>query len=100
MWCNWGLMGGRMWWSHSFGFIGLLLLLAGMVFVFFLIWRKSNTPAKLECPACKGLVQHAYLRCPYCGTTLKRHCQHCAGIIESGWEYCPSCEAKSKVQNR
>ncbi len=93
MWCNIGLMAGRMGWGHGLGPFGPLLFILVLVFLAYLLWKKLSGPRLLKCPACKGPVQGVYLRCPHCGTGLKRHCPHCAGIIETGWKYCPLCEA-------
>ncbi len=91
--CNWGWMGGGMWWPHGFGFLGGLLMLAALIFVIYLFLKMFNSPAGQKCPSCQGRIQAAFLRCPHCGAALKHHCRRCSTIIETGWQYCPSCEA-------
>lgn len=100
MWCNWGVVGGRMWWPHGWGVGPLgLLLLVGLVVLVIMLWRKSGGDPRLTCPSCKGVVLAAYLRCPHCGATLKRHCPKCAGIIEATWKYCPTCEPEGPADS-
>ena len=95
MWCNWGWMGGRMWWPHGFGFFSFLLMLAAVVFLVSLLRKgKQSVPHKLKCPACAGEIQPVYLRCPHCGIGLKHHCPKCAAIIEATWKFCPTCESE------
>ena len=43
------------------------------------------------CPTCKRSVEHDYLVCPNCSTTLKEACSNCSRPLELGWATCPYC---------
>ncbi|MDA8164792.1 MAG: zinc ribbon domain-containing protein [Desulfobacteraceae bacterium] len=56
--------------------------------------RKGFGGPAPACPACGGVVDPAFLRCPHCAAALKSHCPACSRIVESTWKYCPACRAE------
>jgi len=74
--CNWGWMGGGMWWPHGFGFLGGLLMLAVLIFVIYLFLKMFNSPAGQKClPARAGYRQH------FCAAPIvEQHSSIIAGV--------------------
>ena len=45
-----------------------------------------------RCPVCRAAIDHSYLVCPVCTTTLRQACRHCRQPLEPMWQICPYCE--------
>jgi RNA polymerase subunit RPABC4/transcription elongation factor Spt4 len=43
------------------------------------------------CPACRRKIEHDYVACPFCRTTLRTPCDNCARPMSSTWVLCPYC---------
>jgi hypothetical protein len=98
-------------------FIGTLLFLGIIPFIFYLMVRSPFTLEEIKeekikkevielqkryyelmiekeisrCPVCGEEVRNDYLFCPHCFTQLKKRCGKCGSVIEKDAKICPYC---------
>jgi RNA polymerase subunit RPABC4/transcription elongation factor Spt4 len=51
---------------------------------------------ELTCLECNEEIEHDFIICPNCKTSLKDTCHECHKIIRESWKVCPYCETKQK----
>lgn len=43
------------------------------------------------CPNCQHGVEHDFILCPHCHTSLRRRCDNCHRVVDLTWSVCPYC---------
>lgn len=93
--CSWGSfwhLGEPIFWTIALIIIALLVW--DIIFC-----KKNRMSSGLLCHSCNGRIDHAFMRCPNCGTELKSHCPKCSKIVENTWAFCPACSTTLKNKN-
>jgi RNA polymerase subunit RPABC4/transcription elongation factor Spt4 len=54
-------------------------------------YLRRDIEEKFVCPECQRPIEHDFLLCPHCHTTLRRRCVSCARVVDMTWSVCPYC---------
>jgi RNA polymerase subunit RPABC4/transcription elongation factor Spt4 len=54
-------------------------------------YLRRDIEEKYVCPACQRPIEHDFIMCPHCHTSLRRHCSSCERVIDLTWSVCPYC---------
>lgn len=54
-------------------------------------YLRRDIEEKYACPSCQRPIEHDFLLCPYCHTSLRRRCPSCKRVVDLTWSLCPYC---------
>jgi RNA polymerase subunit RPABC4/transcription elongation factor Spt4 len=54
-------------------------------------YLRRDIEEKFVCPECQRPIEHDFLLCPHCHTSLRRRCGGCDRVVDMTWSICPYC---------
>jgi RNA polymerase subunit RPABC4/transcription elongation factor Spt4 len=76
---------------NEVAYLGIVVLIAGVILLVLAFFTKDLTPKAFVCPQCGTRVLPTYKVCPKCGAYFKKQCANCKAEIDSTINYCPYC---------
>ncbi|MCU0491887.1 MAG: zinc ribbon domain-containing protein [Chloroflexaceae bacterium] len=54
-------------------------------------YLRRDIEEKFVCPECQRPIEHDFILCPHCHTSLRRNCPSCHKVVDLTWTICPYC---------
>jgi RNA polymerase subunit RPABC4/transcription elongation factor Spt4 len=54
-------------------------------------YLRRDIEEKYVCPSCQRPIEHDFIICPHCHTSLRRRCNSCDRVVDLTWSLCPYC---------
>jgi RNA polymerase subunit RPABC4/transcription elongation factor Spt4 len=54
-------------------------------------YLRRDVEEKYVCPSCQRPIEHDFIICPHCHTSLRRRCYSCDRVVDLTWSLCPYC---------